>query len=130
MILTRRSFMQSILALSAAPAIVRADSLMRVVPIALPVQTSGFIAPAGPMCQVTLEEFAGFVPKFIDVTQLLDTAPQYAYGLMDRHYRDRTFYAPLHEVEANYDVQETCWSVDGPIRVRARTRMEPEWTAQ
>jgi hypothetical protein len=32
MIVTRRGFMQSILALGAAPAIVRADSLMRVVP--------------------------------------------------------------------------------------------------
>lgn len=38
MIVTRRGFLQSCLALAAAPAIVRADSLMRVVPRELAVE--------------------------------------------------------------------------------------------
>ncbi len=88
MILSRRQFLQSCLALAAAPAIVKASSLM---PLARPARwTYGATFPLHDLYVYSMDDIQEHVDhSYIDCSTLLSTAKEYMLGLSTYSYTAR-----------------------------------------
>ncbi len=102
--ITRRGFMRSILALCAAPAIVRADSLMKIVPRETLFARTGGIG--GPMVgwhrPLIISRSLIREPNYIDVTTLVSAAKQFVYGLPSPPLLEMEFVQPSGRIVQVY----------------------------